>query len=364
MKIGILTWHYYKNVGSNLQAFALQKIIKKLGHEPVFINYRYKKFDDSFFKGIIKNSFIQLDKIFPKKLNENLRFGALRFQQEEFKCTKKRYDKNKLKKFIGDFDSVICGSDQIWAPNVYDDVYMLSFVDDLTNKISYAPSIGLNDIPKELISDYKKYIGRFNYISVREEAGVKLLKDKCDIDAKQVLDPTLLLERCDWENVIRNESSIEDRYIFVYFLGEKKWTREWMINFAKSKGLKLVMLSQSKEDNNLVDIYYNSLGPRKFIKMILDAEYILTDSFHGMIFSIIFEKEFFILNRFNSNEILCQNSRIESLTNLLGLSNRRISQNEYYHDKKIDYYLVKNKLEKERQKSIQFLKNAIYRKGE
>lgn len=361
MKVGIITWHYYSNVGSNLQAYAMQKTIKNLGHEPTFINYRYKFYKDSFLKGFIKECCIKIDKIFPNLLNEKWKFGAYCFQKEEMRSTKEIYEKEKLKEIALQFDAVVCGSDQIWAPNVFDDVYMLSFVDEKTKKIAYAPSIGLNEIPENLREKYIKYIGRLDRISTREDNGVRLLREYCGIQAEQVLDPTLLIKKEEWLELIKNKVSSEEKYIFVYLLGEKKWIREWIKKFANIVGMKVILLSNYDDDKKYSNEHYRAMGPRKFIELISEAQYVLTDSFHGTIFSILFQKEFYVFDRFDSEEKLCQNSRIISLLKILELEDRRVKSNSKMKliDKKIEYKNVNQKLEEERKKSLKFLSESL-----
>lgn len=363
MKIGIITWHYYNNVGSNLQAYAMQKILKNLGHKPIFINYRYKIYKDSFLKKIIKNFCIKIDKFFPNLINEKMRFGAYRFQKEELNQTEEIYDKKKLEKIASKFDAVVCGSDQIWAPNVFDEVYMLSFVDQQIKKIAYAPSIGLNVIPENLIEKYKKYIRRIDNVSTREDNGVKLLKEYCDIEATQVLDPTLLIEKDEWLELTKGENSINEKYIFIYLLGEKEWIRNWIQEFSNNLKMKVILLSNFKNDKKYTDFHYKAVGPKKFIKLISEAQYVLTDSFHGMIFSILLKKQFYIFDRFNSDEKLCQNSRIISLLKLLELEDRRIKSNDKVKllEKKIDYEKTDKSLKKEREKSLKFLLDSLSR---
>ncbi len=361
MKVGIITWHYFNNVGSNLQAYAMQKIIKNLGHNPTFINYRYKIYKDSFLKKVIKEFCIIIDKIFPNLVNEKMRFGAYSFQKEEMQKTEEIYDKKKLEEIALKFDAVVCGSDQIWAPNVFDEVYMLSFVGEKVKKIAYAPSIGLNEIPENLVEKYKKYIGRLDRVSTREDNGVKLLKEYCGIEAEQVLDPTLLIEKTEWLELVKNENTFKEKYIFIYLLGEKKWIREWIQKFAKNTKMKVILLSSFNDDKKYADIYYKVMGPRKFIKLVSEAQYVLTDSFHGTIFSILFQKQFYVFDRFDSKEKLCQNSRIISLLEILELEDRRVRSNDEVKliDKKIEYEKINNKLEKEREKSLKFLSESL-----
>lgn len=360
MKIGIITWHFFDNVGSNLQAYALHNVIKKMGHDVKNINYRAEQHDERIIKRTIKRFFVLIDKLLPGILPEKYRFGSLAFTEQYLKCTKLFHTKEELEHGLEKFDAVICGSDQIWAPNCFDDVYMLSFVDDETKKIAYAPSIGLNDIPEEFIEAYKKWIGRIDYLSVREDKGVELLERCCGLKATQVLDPTLLLETRDWELLFNNETAPSGEYIFSYLLGEKQWIRESIRKFADEKGMRLIIYSQISSDQNYADEYFERMGSPKFLKCISQAAYVLTDSFHGLLFSVQFHKEVYVYDRYDEDEEKCQNSRIKSILEVLGISDRRVSRNTVLSNaEEIDYKMVDCRLRQERRKSLEFLETAL-----
>ena len=183
---------------------------------------------------------------------------------------------------------------------------------------------------------------------------MKLLKEYCGIEAEQVLDPTLLIEKTEWLELVKNENTFKEKYIFIYLLGEKKWVREWIQKFAKNIKMKIILLSSFNDDRKYADVHYKVMGPRKFIKLVSEAQYILTDSFHGTIFSILFQKQFYVFDRFDSKEKLCQNSRIISLLKILELENRRIGSNDEVKliDKKIEYENINNKLENKNAKNL------------
>ena len=167
-KIGLLTWHYYSNFGSMLQTHATYTVLKELGYDPHVLNYRnpvYGKVNNYLYlvKRFLSLIPYTINRILPPKLLQpQFRFSNL------WKKTDVVYDSMGLQLQIEGFYAIVCGSDQIWAPNVYNPIYMLDFVPDNIRKISYAASVGLNSIPKELVSNYKKYIGRIDSISVRE----------------------------------------------------------------------------------------------------------------------------------------------------------------------------------------------------
>ena len=359
MRVGLLTWHYYENVGSNLQAYAIQQIVKDLGHEAVFINYRYRRFDDGLLKRWVKRGIGLVDDLLPGLLKEEWRFGAAQFQRRRLSSTRRCYDKRELPALSGQFDAVVCGSDQIWAPNVFDDAYMLSFVQPPVRKIAYAPSIGLKDIPEALKGEYRKWIGRLDSVSVREAEGAQLIRECCGIEAEPVLDPTLLLTAERWMALCAREKKPAEGYVFSYLMGNKTSHRVWIREFAKRQGKPLVLFSGQPEERAAADVRIGRMGPEKFLKCLAEADIVLTDSFHGMAFSILFEKPFYVFDRFEEPDALCQNSRISNLASLLGLEDRRIRDERMPGLSTPNYEVIRAQLEENRTASIAYLKRAL-----
>jgi preprotein translocase subunit YajC len=357
--IGIITWHYYSNYGSALQAYSLQATIQKLGYSCEFINYRKKKFKSSNIKTAIKYIISYLSIILPKEKRKKYGFRFSRFEYEFLKQRKRTYNAETVKKCNSRYNIFICGSDQIWAPNVFDPIYFLSFVDSTKPKIAYAPSIGLNSIPKELQIDYCNLLSRFDCLSVREEKGAEIINDICNLKAEVVLDPTFLLEEKDWKEVAI-EPNINGDYIFVYFLGENKLHRESVRRLAVNLQCKVIAISHFDIDRKIADYVDNYAGPREFLGYIKNAKFILTDSFHGTALSIIFKKNFYVFERFSHKDKICQNSRINNILNKINLKDRLISYGGFIHEIcEIDYNDVNILLQAERLKSINYLKNSI-----
>ena len=153
--VGILTWHYYSNVGSALQAYALHTYIKKLGYSCEFVNYR-KFVDKGILYKIVRNVCTKITNIFPKLLPETYRFRTYAFRKKYFEESKLIKTEQELEILNDEYKCFVCGSDQIWAPNVLDEVYLLPFVRPEKYKFSYAASIGLNKIPENLKKIYKR----------------------------------------------------------------------------------------------------------------------------------------------------------------------------------------------------------------
>ena len=365
-KVGIITWHYCNNYGSFFQVFALQSYIESIGYEAQIINYRTP--GSSAAKKIIKKAIYRLERLTPGRLVLILRriFGSSEIFGFKFWAARNRLlrrtelilDKNKLSKKARAYYAVVCGSDQIWAPRGLDTAYMLDFVPDDVKKISYAASIGFNYIPDDMRDEYKKYISRIDSVSVREDTGVKLLKECCDICAADVLDPTFLVDRSNWEN-LASETLGEDNFIFCYFLNQNHKYKKTVLDAAERLGYKIAGVSANGKDADWLELN-NDITPEEFLERVKKAKLIFTDSFHGKALSMIMNRDFYVFERFENSDPVNQNSRIYSILKKAGLSDRIVGADRniepFGH---IDYDRTNGLLETERQKSKAFLKEAL-----
>ena len=368
-RIGILSWHYHQNFGSALQCYALFQTLKSIGKKPIFLNYRNKKggFLYKFSLGLlVVGSSIEYH---IKRLLENLHIvkkgrwqcNAFQFRRKHLKQTCAFNDPIKAQKICHDIDAIICGSDQIWAPNCYDPFYFATFADGKKiRKISYAASIGLNDIPSNLIAKYQHNLKDFYAISVRESEGRELLKNKCGIDSTVVLDPTLLVDVSTYESIERPVLGITSPFIFCYFLNEQHTYRSCVESLAKQKGLQIVGVSANCYDNTYMKCLSN-LGADHFLWLIHYAQIVLTDSYHGSIFSILYHKDFWIFQRFQETDPICQNSRIRQLSSHFSIEKQILPFGISHIDRKpdIDFYKIDSQLNALRKTSLTFLKEAL-----
>ena len=257
------------------------------------------------------------------------------------------------------YSTIVCGSDQIWAPNCYNPVYFAAFAGSRTRKVSYAASIGLNNIPAELVPKYKEHLETFHAVSVRETEGRELLKKACDIDATVVLDPTLLHDAPFYRALEQKVKGISGKYLFCYFLNKEHNYRERVMKYAEERGLQIVGVSDKKEDGAWMKRLTN-LNAGHFIWLIHHAETMMTDSYHGTIFSLLFHKEVWTFVRFAEDSPICQNSRIRQLQDYFGENIQVLGQNdEANKDRSIDFSLFESRLKELRLQSISFLKNAL-----
>lgn len=361
MKIGIVTWHHNPNYGGLLQAYALQETIKKLGYNPEFVNYRP---DLNTFKKRIIRKFKDIYMML-------FRPGIYNSRKLQYKFIDEKFSLSKLYYFYDDlcaeadmiYDAGVCGSDQIWSNNTGSVIpfYYLDFLDE-SKRISYAPSIGYNKIPDDLVKDFKKYVEKIRFLSIREEKGAEIIKEITGRNAEVVLDPSLLLNKTEWLEEIKDKKPIspKEKYILLYILGDNKEQVEYAKRFSKITGLKLIAIETKYGKVKDLELY--SGDPFDFVELVKNASYILTDSFHGLSFSINLERQFVVFKRFSDDDKISQNSRIYNILRKLQLENRLISSDQsvsFLIDNIIDYSLVRPLLESERERSLEFLSRSI-----
>lgn len=368
MKIGILTWHYYLNFGSALQAYALKETLETAlpnKNKVEIINYRNPKHGiPSNFKNKLR---LLVSYLFSNQgifLNRRVTYPFLRFQNDYLKVENPFCSNELLIKKAKEFDIVVCGSDQIWAPTLFDPTYFLDFVPNNIKKISYAASIGLNDIPSELTQKYNELLNNFTAVSVRENKAKKLLFDKCNINAEVVLDPTLMLDINKWKKLERKPTDVDfdftKPYIFCYFLNENNTYKNSVINYAQRNNLQIIGYSLNKNDSSYMYDLTGIIGPREFLWVLSNAYIVVTDSYHGTIFSLLNEKRFITFERFLENSPICQNSRILQLKEYFNIDNRIIKGDvESFEVCNVNYQEINKKLLILREKSLGFIKKAL-----
>lgn len=355
-KIGIITWHYHSNFGSALQAYALQYTLCRLGTDAEFINYHKPKYGRSNrIKNLLKIAIDSTLGLF----SERFRFASVNFGHKYIRVGELTMDENRLQDLSKKYDIIVCGSDQIWAPNLFDPIYFASFAPPKTRKISYAASIGLNAIPANLVEKYKDYLKDFYAISIREQEGKQLLSKFCGIESTVVLDPTLLNDGNFYRGIQRKVYGIKEPYIFCYFLNDKHNYRNKVEEFAQKHGLKVIGVSLNDNDDLWMN-RYKKMGADHFIWLINHAEYIFTDSYHGSIFSLLLHKRFWTFKRFEETDVICQNSRIRQLKDYFDDNVRILAdKDEIDESLDLDYNKFEADLKPLREKSLDFLKKAL-----
>jgi len=361
MKICLLTLHSTTNYGGILQCYATQKILENFG-EVKILNYRNKFF---------------------KKQTQLVRFGmqprdVLRIAKDLCRLYSRYHTINKFQEFInsrlnlhafndsqlsdlvGEFDVFIVGSDQVWNPkilgekNEFDDIYLLNFVKD-KRKVSYASSMGSYEVSNgdKLISA----LSSFNYLSLREKDSANSISKILDREVSHVLDPTLLYDKKDWTSMLNLSSSNNNKYIFLYAIKKDKIFVEAVNSFSEKLGIDVIIVDQDPYISFNVTRHYKSAGPELFLSLLLNAELIITNSFHGTAFSINFEKSFYTTVPHSSP------NRVVSLLSSVGLSDRLIANqnqlNNICHDQQLDFTDASQKLTKLRNLSLEYLKRSL-----
>lgn len=381
--LGLCICYYNYNFGSMLQAYATVKEIEKRGIDYRII--RYKKKITPFF--VVKNAFRLFNStwrsekrlIIQKKIsrmlipeyssNTNIRNEVFQtFMQENFnKNILQCVGYNALKENTKYFDAFLVGSDQMWSPSGLEtNFYNLMFVPDEIKKISYAASFGVSEIPLYQKKRTAEYLKRINHLSVRENAGAKIIKDLTGRDALIAVDPTMLLTAAEWDEFSGFEPLYKDGYIFAYFLGNNSKYREVVNELQNKTGLKIVTLRHLDEyvqqDEQFGDECPYDLRPEGFVNLIKNAKYVCTDSFHGSVFSSLFHRQFTVFPRYSETASVSKNSRISSLLTHLGLESRMYDSSRIIYDQineQIDYELVEENRRNLISESIQFLDNAV-----
>ena len=207
-----------------------------------------------------------------------------------------------------------------------------------------------------------KLLGRFNYISIRENQGQKMIKELINKDVPVVVDPTILLSASEWNQYIKNEPVYMGEYVFCYLLSDNKKYINNIKEFAKKKNLKVVINPTEKGPFNTGFEEMLDVGPAEWMNLIKNASYVFTDSFHGCIFSTIFNKEVFLYKRFSDNSKKSENSRVYTLTKWLGIEERLIDENsldKIFAMNKINYENVEKNLFDKKKESSDWLLNVL-----
>lgn len=355
MKVATLTFQNTTNYGASLQCYALYRTLQLLGADPAVIDYNSPylnkpyKFAALKEKGLIRYilgnlwTLMRLPRIKSfNEFNKNIKFT-------------KQVDECSIKSLEAEYDLFITGSDQVWngSLSAYDTNYFLSFVKDEKKKASYAASFGFLEVPENKKEWYKEQLMGHHFYNVRETSGQKIVKDLTGEDAKLTIDPTLLLPREEWIKVMK-KNKIKEPYILVYQITPSKKITQIVEVLRKKTGYKVLAIPF------IVDLPHRfksliSIGPSDFIGLFCNASYVVTDSFHGTAFSLIFNKNFWTLSRKNE-------SRITSLLDILGLEDRIL----YFEDdlrmnltQPINYDNANIKFKSYRENALTIIKDMI-----
>ena len=365
-RIGIVTFHGSHNYGSVLQTYALCQTLSKMGLEPVVVNFVHPA-------GVLMYEFVLWSR--KRTLRSNiynllfrglLRDGAKRrnnfheFVQNEIPLTKRYFERKEITEH---FDYLVCGSDQIWNPDAVDSrdmIYFLDFGDKDTIRFSYAASSGSREFLQEEKGKIKELLSRMKGIGVREEFMKDYLNEEYNLNSIVNPDPTILLSASEWDNIELPVLNLPNRYLLVYSLHNPKETVEFAKDISQHLDLPVVHINtlDNRGKNICKDADYSlfDISPYQYLWLFHHAEFVVSNSFHGNMFSVIFRKPFVCFEGEQGD------TRIVTLHNKLGLGNSRIlsSARDFTIDLKIlDYSSRENIIEEFIKSGLDYISQCI-----
>lgn len=364
MKLLLVTLFEVNNYGAVLQAYALQKILEQYG-DVELLNYHNRHLSKSLdvirwvpslhgLMGAVKDVL----RVFPRRraMSKFHHFIHRRLRLTE------PLDAKALKAGACDgYDIYIVGSDQVWNPLCVSDcgrldpVYFLAFTPSEACRLSYASSKGSYVYSAGEERQVMEYLSGFKAVSVREADTQHYLSDRTGRDVQHSLDPSMLLDQHEWDDLLPSRPARREPYLLVYTVPKAGMMREAVAHFAARTGLRVVALDQGLRSAARAHDQVRDAGPEEFIELFRNAAFVVTDSFHGVCFSAVFEKPFAVVSPgMHAN-------RVESLLTLLGLDARYVRQRSDLADIELvlDFAPVRKRLQAERSRSLQYLAQAL-----
>ena len=362
MKVAIITLHAINNYGSVLQTYATEYIFRMLGCEVITIDYIRKTARMGFWDIVkaknmgsaLKAKALIAYLVF-KNRDRSEQFNF--FRRSHLSLSEKYYSNDELKSSFPNADIYCTGSDQTWNTVCQGGIpkaFFLDFVPEGKKKISFAASFGIKELPEEEIPEIKKLLNKYSAISVREQSGVDILNQQLGIASTLVLDPTLTVPCSVWNDLSTPRKYKED-YLLAYQLNRSSKFTKYMQNFAREKGLKIILIRARKERGIKNCECLTSVSPQEWLSLINYAKYVLTDSFHCTAYCLLFHKQFIDILPPNYSD------RVVNILRETNLTNRIVTDYSDFSigDKSINYKVIDAWLDNEREKTIAFLKNAL-----
>lgn len=356
MKIGILTLHIHRNYGGTLQNFALQKVLREMGHDPITINRRPPRNEVRYWLSQTKYCIYRLLKrnvsgvFYFMHTNMGRKFS--KFVKKHIRLTSpvERYSINILKRYKCDI--IIIGSDQVWRrgffmPEMIRDYFGEFLGDSPIPRIAYAASFGVDEWEYEsvLSKECEVLASRFLAISTREDSGVDLCKKIGFFDAHPVLDPTMLLNVEDYETICREIPCNKSHTLFAYLLDCSQQNIDYVNKLAQKYDLTPIIVESELDAQYSVE---------EWLALIRDCSYVVTDSFHGTVFSILFHKPFISIINTKRGP-----GRLKTLLSRFDLKDRLVFEELQFPEKEIDWAIVDENLNLWRKRSHDFLLQSL-----
>lgn len=383
MRVGLCACYDNRNYGSMLQSYASQISIERLGCSCEVIRYRKRYSGLRLLRQaprVLNGGNIQKAKRQRAQRKAAAAYPAIERRRAERRAYFDRYRDATFTslspEFVGfdalregskRYDAVVVGSDQLWLPmGLPTNFYNLQFAASGVRRISYATSFGVSQIPWYQKGRTADFLRKIDFLSVREERGAQICREVAGVEAKVVVDPTLLLTRGEWADAVPEHCVIEEPYIFCYFLGTNPLCRDEARGVSEKTGLPIVTLRHLDEivptDESFGDYAPYDIDPAAFVNLIRGAEYVLTDSFHGTVFSTIHHKRYATFYRFANTDRQSRNSRIDSLFSHLELQDRLVTEPDAAMrvlSARVDFDAVDERLALWRTGSWDFLREAL-----
>ena len=345
------------NYGGILQNWALQRVLRRMGHDPVTID-AYQRFTlPHYLYSCLRfwwyDSRGKEGWTFPKRYHGSLRRKETgRFVEQHIATTRVMwdYDRKVVKRY--GMESLVVGSDQVWRPlyNKRIEDKFLKFAEGLPlRRVAYAASFGVDEwtYTPEQTAECSRLLQQFDAVSVREDSAVTLCREHLGVNAQRALDPTLLLDAQDYQEIIDADWDAAEPYLAVYCLDLTDAKRDFVNHIASGRGLQVRFFTAGVQAELTIG---------QWLAMFSNASLVVTDSFHGTVFSILFGKEFYCLTNPNRG-----NARMKELLSMLGLENRLL--NDMNPDesttKPIDWAVIDERLNVERERSLSFLASSL-----
>lgn len=381
-KIGLVTAHSVTNYGALLQSFAMQQVIESMGFNTEIIDYNANRFRRGikFFWGLFPFFWNNYKESREKKRKQNVALDTIHQENKVGRKQRKReFEESRLKNInvyhgidaLTDASksckAVLIGSDQMWLPGVsFGNYQSLRFAAEGVRRISYATSLGVSEYPTYCNQSAADMWKGIDFLSVREEQGRNIIQNICPgLNVEVVCDPTYLLTKAQWEEKILKKKMSDERYVLCYFLGNSEQQMAMAAEYAKTKGVKCYTIlsdeSQNSIDTTFADKVITSASVEDFINWIRGAECVITDSFHGLAFSVINERDFFIFYRKRTDALAHRNARIDNILNMWGLEDRLVlsDSEKIPESSQIDYDKVTARVNAKRAQSLDFLTKAL-----
>lgn len=368
-KVAIMSWYSYQNYGTVLQALALNRAVSSLGY-----SVRHIAYDPEPAQRVNRGSSTSLRAKVFSKCKRAMGWSPIESRERAYAFNSfinknipltPACDTESLCRLNEHYDAFICGSDQIWSPRCFDPHFFLDFVSNRQRKIAYAPSFGCENIYDDSIRNkVGELINDFAHVSVREASGARLVRSLTGITPEIVADPTLLLCERQWRAYAGKEYAGDCEYCLLYFLGDEKRNTAIARKVAKRRGLRTLVIPVHNIQTKDNDSVGTNIGPAEFISLIQNASLVCTDSFHGMVFAVIFNKSFIPFERFDPKKPSSQNTRVYSFLEMLNCSNLLLSRDglcnwEEYANPCIDYSRLNEIVAEGRAHSMQYLSEAL-----